>query len=553
MSQATHRGDPTRAGEERPSGDQALPPDEITHGGDDADSQVPPRRLWIGRALGPVLALAVYFLLPESEQLPVEARTTAAIVTLVAVWWMSEAMPLPATALVPIVAFPLTGVLSTGDATAPYAEPTVFLFMGGFLIALAMQKWGLHKRIALQTIRLVGTKPNQLVLGVMIATAFLSMWVSNTATTLLMLPIGLSVLALVHTGQSVGVTSTAEAEEQLASSGPISELGLDSDVAKFGVCLMLAIAYAASIGGLATLIGSPPNLIMAGFVEQNYGIDLAFASWMAIGVPLAAVFLVIAWLLLTRVLYRSGLTEIAGGKAAIRQQLAELGPMSRGETSVLVVFVATALLWVFRQPLSGSETLTGVLPFLEGLSDANIAIAAAVVLFLLPVDARRGRSVLDWRTAQQGLPWGVLLLFGGGLSLAAGVQESGLDSYIGTQVSGLGALPTVLLVASICLVILMLTELTSNTATAATFLPVLGGVAIGIGVDPLLLLVPAALAATCAFMLPVGTPPNAIVFGSGYVTIGQMVRAGIVLNVVGVLLITAFVYALGGLAMGIAF
>ncbi|MBB1246551.1 DASS family sodium-coupled anion symporter [Streptomyces durbertensis] len=504
------------------------------------------RRVWLGRLLAPLLALLTYFLLPADDPaLSNAARTTAAVAVLVAVWWMTEALPLPVTSLVPIVAFPFLGVLPIGDATAPYASPTVFLFLGGFVIALAMQKWNLHRRIALLVMRAIGTKPKQLILGVMIATGFLSMWVSNTATTLMMLPIGVSVLALVI-GKRTGVDPAKE-------EGPVSELAEDKDTRNFATCLMLAIAYAATIGGLATLIGSPPNLIMKGFVEQNYDTTISFAAWMKVGVPLAIVFLLVAWLLLTRVIYPTGLKDVVGGKEVIQQEINKLGRMSRGEWNVLAVFTAAALLWVFKEPLAGWSALTTVLPFMANLSDEAVAIAAVVALFLLPVAARRGEMTMDWRTAQSGVPWGVLLLFGGGLSLAKGVQETKLSEWIGTRMGGLGALPTVLLIAVVCLIILALTELTSNTATASTFLPVLGGVAIGIGIDPLLLLAPAALAATCSFMLPVGTPPNAIVFGSGHVTMGQMIRGGIWLNLVGVLLITAAIMLLGGWALGVRF
>jgi solute carrier family 13 (sodium-dependent dicarboxylate transporter), member 2/3/5 len=501
------------------------------------EEQLSPRRLVIGRILGPLLALLTYALLAQDESLASEARATAAIAVLMAVWWMSEALPLSVTALIPIIAFPLLGVLAVEDATAPYASPTVFLFMGGFMIAIAMQKWNLHKRIALQALRLFGTKPKQVVLGVMVVTAFLSMWVSNTATTLMMLPIGLSVLALVTGGEA------SRHDER--------------DVRNFAVCLLLGIAYAATIGGLSTLIGSPPNLIMAGFAEQTYGLTISFADWMKIGVPLSAVFLVIAWLLLTRVIYPSNIGRISGGRRVIHDELAKLGPMSRAEWNVLAVFVSAALLWVFREQITGYEPLTSLVPAVANLDDATIAIMAAFTLFLLPA-SRRGRggrreSTLDWRTVQSGLPWGVLLLFGGGLSLAKAVQDTQLSEYLGSKVGGLGMLPTVLLVGAVCLIVLLLTELTSNTATAATFLPVLGGVAIGLGVDPLLLLVPAAMAATCSFMLPVGTPPNAIVFASGEVTIGQMVRGGIWLNLIGVVLITAATFAAGAWALGIRF
>jgi sodium-dependent dicarboxylate transporter 2/3/5 len=508
------------------------------------EEHLPQARLWFGRILGPVLGLAVYFLLPADDALSDPARATAAIVVMVAVWWMTEALPLAVTSLVPMIAFPVAGVLSVGDASAPYASPTVFLFLGGFLIALAMQKWNLHKRIALVVMRAIGTKPRQLILGVMVATAFLSMWVSNTATTLMMLPIGISVLAL------VGATK-AKAGADDAPGGAVSEMFADKDSKNFATCLMLSIAFAATIGGLATLIGSPPNLILAGFVEETYeGVTLGFADWMKIGVPLSAVFLLVAWLLLTRVIYPTKLTDVVGGRAVIDAELAALGRMSRGEWIVAGVFATTALLWVFRDLI----TQSGVLPFMENVEDATIGLAAAVVLFLLPASSQGGKAVMtmDWRTAQAGVPWGVLLLFGGGLSLARAVQETELSAYIGTRLDGLGVLPTVLLVAAVCLVILTLTELTSNTATAATFLPVLAGVALGIGIDPMLLLVPAAFAATCSFMLPVGTPPNAIVFGSGYVTMGQMVRAGVWLNLVGVVLITGAMLLLGGWALGIS-
>ncbi|MCH7231175.1 SLC13 family permease [Glycomyces sp. L485] len=501
------------------------------------EKHLPTARIWTGRILGPVLALLAYFLIPDNPALTDAGRATAAAVILVAVWWMTEALPLAATALVPIVALPFLGIMPVAEATAPYASPTVFLFMGGFIIALAMQKWNLHLRIALLTMRLVGTKPRRLVLGVMIATAFLSMWVSNTATTMMMLPIGLSVLAM--------------AAKPL--NGEETEDEPDPAVKRFGVTLMLAIAFAATIGGLSTLIGSPPNLILAGFVEQEYGLSIDFADWMMIGVPLSAVFLVIAWLLLTRVIFPVKITEIAGGKSVITDHLKSLGRMSRGEWTVLCVFSSTALLWVFKDFITESAAITSVLPFAAYLDDPSIAVAAAVALFLIPVSARKGEFAIDWKTVQGGIPWGVLLLFGGGLSIAGAVRDTGLSEYIGTQVGGLGTLPTILLVAAICLIVLMLTELTSNTATAATFLPVLGGVAVGIGVDPLLLLIPAAFAATCSFMMPVGTPPNAIVFGSGQVTIGQMVRAGVWLNLIGIVLITAAVYLLGGPVLGIDF
>ncbi|ADB75575.1 SLC13 family permease [Geodermatophilus obscurus] len=508
-------------------------------------------RVWLFRGLGLVLAGLVWLALGTAEGLEPAGRTTAAIGILMATWWMTEALPLSATALLPIVLFPVFGVLAVADATAPYANPIVFLFLGGFLIAIAMQKWNLHRRIALLTLRAVGTHPRQIVLGMMVSTAFLSMWVSNTATTLMMLPIALSVLSLVV--ERTGTRSAgAQQEGDAIQRGTTLNAAIDDrSVRMFGVGLVLAIAWSASIGGLGTLLGSPPNAIVAGYVAEELGESIGFVEWMQLGVPVVVVFILIAWLLITRVLYRNDLEEIPGGKEMIAQQLHNLGPMSRGEKTVLAVFAGAAFLWIVPGLLSEFPAVSENLPWLGEFNDTAIAIAAGIVLFLLP--AERGRMVLVWEDAQKGLPWGVLLLFGGGLALAAAVAASGLDAWIGSKVEPLGALPLVLLVAAIVTLVLFLTEITSNTATAATFIPILGGVAIGIGADSMTLLIPAALAATCAFMLPVGTPPNAIVFASGTVTIQQMARGGAVLNVVGVILITGFAWLLGGWALGLQF
>jgi solute carrier family 13 (sodium-dependent dicarboxylate transporter), member 2/3/5 len=536
------RDDHGEAGDARPDREgrrvaekTAVPAQELAdvpEEGEVAEPQRVGKRAWIGRVSGPVLAVLVYLLIPAGEAGPgAAARGTAAVGTLMSVWWISEALPLPATSLLPIALFPLLGIFEVGDATAPYADDIIFLFMGGFMLALAMQRWGLHRRIALVTILAVGTRPVRVVGGFMLATAFLSMWVSNTATTVMMLPIGLSVLQLIF-------ERGKDDEEDLTGEG----------APNFATCLMLAIAYAASIGSLATLIGTPPNLFMAGFLEQSYGISIGFGQWMMLGLPLSAVFLVITWVVLTRFVYPIKMKQIPGGRDLFRSELERMGPVGRGERIVLTVFTLTALAWVLREPVTGA--LEGTVPNIEALSDAGIAIIAAIVLFAFPVDWRAGVFTLDWSTARK-LPWGVLLLFGGGLSLAAGVGESGLDAYIGEQVGGLGGLPTVLLVAAVVLSIVLLTELTSNTATAATFLPILGGVAVGLGLAPMMLVVPAALAASCAFMMPVATPPNAIVFGSGHITMPQMVRAGVWLNAIGVVLVTGVVYALGGPVFGL--
>ncbi|SFB46450.1 solute carrier family 13 (sodium-dependent dicarboxylate transporter), member 2/3/5 [Amycolatopsis marina] len=484
------------------------------------------RRQWAGLAAGPVLALLTFLLLPTSLQAP--ARATAAVAVLMAVWWMTEALPLPATALLPMVLFPALGVADIDDAASPYANDVIFLFMGGFMLALAMQRWNLHKRIALRTVLAVGTKPVMLIAGFMIATAFISMWVSNTATTVMMMPIGLSVLGLTL------------------------QLGNGERDTNFATALMLGIAYAASIGSLGTIIGTPPNTLLVGYLDDNHDIQIGFGQWMLFGVPIAVLFLAVAWLVLTKFVFPPKMKTLPGGREMIREQLNALGPMSRGEWNALVVFVLAALSWIFIPVLADTETIGGALPWLSRISDAGIAMTVAVVLFLLPVDARAGVRTLDWDTAKT-LPWGVLLLFGGGLSLSSQFTATELSTWIGDQVGALGGLPTILLVAVAAGLVLILTELTSNTATAAAFLPILGGVAVGLGTGPMLLVVPAALAATCAFMLPVATPPNAIVFGSGHVTMGQMMRGGVWLNVVGLVLITLAAYTLGAAVLGLQF
>jgi solute carrier family 13 (sodium-dependent dicarboxylate transporter), member 2/3/5 len=497
------------------------------------------RRARIGRWLGPALAVAVHLAVPTGPGgLTDGGRATAAVAVLVATWWVCESLPLAVTSLVPIVLLPLTGALDLTATTSAYANPLVFLFLGGFVLALAMQRWGLHRRVALLTLRAVGTQPRRLVGGFMLATAGLSMWVSNTATTVMMLPIGISVLGLV----AGRLHDDPEGDPHHPPGQPVSE---SSPTPRFAVGLMLGIAYAASIGSLATLIGTPPNTFLAGYLAQNHGIDLGFGRWMLLALPLAVVFLVIAWLLLTRWLYPPEIDEVPGGAALLRDELARLGPLSRGERNVLVVFVLMAGSWIARAPLQGLLAGTP----LAAIDDPIIAIAGAVLLFALPVDGRRGVFTMDWASTRQ-LPWGVLLLFGGGLALAAAVADNGVDRYVGSLLAGLGDLPLLATIGIVAVTVLLLTELTSNTATTAALVPVVAGTAVVLGVDPLVLTIPAALAASCAFMLPVATPPNAIVFGSGYVTVPQMVRAGVVLNAVGAALIVLTMWLLAPLVYG---
>ncbi|UYG06673.1 SLC13 family permease [Halomonas sp. M4R1S46] len=512
---------------------------------------------WGLRAFGVIMALVVWLAMGFAEGLSSDARWVATIATLMAIWWMTEAIPLSATSLLPIVLIPMLTERTVGEATAPYASSIVFLFLGGFLIAIAMEKWNLHRRIALLTLARVGVEPERIVLGMMLATGFLSMWVSNTATTLMMLPIGLSVLRLVaeRSGESPETVSPGHDPAGHAHdhhrAGHVDFI-FDENIKRFGICLLLAIAWSASMGGLGTLLGSPPNAIVAGYAADELGRTIGFLEWMMLGVPLGLTFILVGWVLMTRVLYRFKVAEIPGGKEMIDGEIHKLGPLSQGEKMVMIVFGSAAFLWVVPGLLANIPWVGERLGPLGELNDTAIAIAAGIAMFILPA---RGRSemVLNWQDAEDGLPWGVLLLFGGGLSLAGAVAGTGLDSWFGEQITGLQVLPIVLLVAAVVTIVLFLTEVTSNTATAATFIPVLGGVAVGIGADPMTLLIPAAFAATCAFMLPVGTPPNAIVFGTGAVTIGQMARGGVVLNVIGIALITLFCYMLGGVALGLQF
>ncbi len=468
--------------------------------------------------VGGLLLCGVLLALPAPGGLSVAGWHAAAIALLMAVWWMTEALPIAATSLVPLVAFPLLGVASITTAAAPYANPIVFLFMGGFLLAKGMERWHLHRRLALAIIGTIGTEPRRIVLGFMLAAALLSMGISNTATAVMMLPIAVSVVELARR----------------------DEVGTEGEDRRFALVLMLAVAYACSIGGLGTLIGTPTNALFAGFMQETYGVEISFAGWLAMGVPLVIMGLATLYFMLTWVIFPLRLPGIRGGKAFIQAQRASLGAMSRPERTVAVVFASVSLLWISRPLLSGA---------LPGLSDTGIAIAGALLLFALP--AGQGRRVLDWETARD-LPWGVLLLFGGGLSLAAAIADTGLATWIGGRLALFGALPPWALVGLVVLVIVLLTELTSNTATAAAFLPVLAALAISTGTPPMLLLVPATVAASCAFMLPVATPPNAIVYGSGYVTIGEMARAGVWLNLTFLVLVTLFSVLIVPLLTGVA-
>lgn len=474
-------------------------------------------RQWLGWLLGPG-CLLLTLLVPPPAGLSPEGWRTAGAALCMAVFWICESVPIPVTALLPLVLFPALGLGDIRETAAPFANPVIYLFLGGFLIALAMQRWGLHRRVAINLIGAMGTRPSRLVAGFLLASSLVSMWVSNTATALMMLPIALSIVQLLPA-------------EGRGSAGQKN----------FTTALLLAVAYGATTGGMATLIGTPPNALLAGYVSKAYGFELGFGQWMLLGVPVMLITLPVVYLVLTRVSFRLEPGEIPGLAAHIARERAGLGAWSRGEIAVLAVFSLTALSWVL-QPL-----LVRAVPL---LSDTTIAMIGGLLLFLIPVNLRRGEFVMNWESTK-GLPWDVLLLFGGGLSLAGAIEKHGLSRYLGQLCAGLDGIPAIAIVAVVCFGILMLTELTSNTATAATFLPIAGALAVSLGENPLLFLIPTALAANCSYMLPVGTPPNAIVFGSGRITLPQMARAGMWLNVLLVPIIVGLVMLLGRWVFGI--
>jgi sodium-dependent dicarboxylate transporter 2/3/5 len=485
-----------------------------------------PRHRLIGMAAGP-LAAAALVASPAPDGLSQAGWWIAACGLWMAVWWMTEAVPLAATALLPLILFPLFGVRGIAAVAPSYAHPLIFLFLGGFMLARAMHVWRLDRRLALTVLRFAGSSPRGMIGGIMAVTAFLSMWVSNTATAMVMLPIGLSIIATVPGQKAPKDHTPGQAREHTDSMAP---------------ALLLGIAYAATIGGMGTIIGTPPNALFAAFMADSYGIEIGFLRWMLIGVPLVLVLLPIAWLVLTRLAFRVGGRDSLETEAAIGERLAGLGAISRAERMVAGLMLLVALAWIFR-PL-----LAVALPFLP-LSDAGIAMTGALLLFLLPAGQGSGRTLLSWRQAL-GIRWDVLILFGGGLALAAAMGESDLAGWIGTRLAGLRALPMILLLLALGALIVFVGELASNTAMAAVFLPVAGATALGMGEPAFVLALPVALFATLGFMLPVATPPNAIVFGSGAVEMRHMLRAGAVLDVVGIVVVALAIISLGQWVLG---
>ena len=462
----------------------------------------------IGLFLGPFIAVGMTFMdIPEG--MSAVAFKVAIMGILMAIWWATEAVPIAVTAMLPLVLFPLFGVSSIQEAATPFANKVIYLFLGGFIVAFAMQRWNLHKRIALTILQYVGGDGKSLVAGFMFVSAALSMWVMNTSTTMMLLPIAISVITVINsTNKHI---SDRESED-------------------FQYSILLGIAYASTIGGMSTLVGTAPNAMMAAFLFETYEIQVNFSEWMLIGVPLSFVMVPLAWLSLTKWVFHVNFKTNHSGQESLRIMKNDLGVISKPEIRVGIVFLLMALAWILRPLLIK-------ISFLSDLDDSSIAMAGAILLFIIPSGDKEDPLLLRWEHLSS-LPWSILILFGGGLSLATAVSNSGLAEWIGSNLSSVGSLPLPLLVMSIAMMIIFLTELTSNIATTATFLPVIGAIAIEMGINPIILAAPVTLAASCAFMLPVATPPNAIVFGSGLLRIPRMIRAGIALNIIGIIIVT---------------
>ena len=454
---------------------------------------------------GPLLFLILQLALPESV-FPGHANSVAAIGAWMVLWWITEPVPIPVTSLLPLVVMPLSGITTMKEAAQPYGDPVIFLFMGGFILALGLEKYRLHQRIALTLIRMTGTSGDGIILGFMLATALISMWISNTATAIMMLPIASSVTSLLA-----------------------RDLNLDNDPRfnRFATGLMLAIAYSASIGGMATIIGTPPNVVMVGHVKRIYGTDVPFADWMIVGVPVMVLTLASCYFIITKILFKNQLTHIEGSAELIRSKLNELGPMSKMEKRVLGIFGVTCFFWIFRQwinQLAGGNFL----------DDTSIAIGGGILMFLVP-GGKEMKPLLDWKDMKE-MQWGILLLFGGGMALAEGMEKSGIVEQIGSYFSQ-NKISGAILIFSLTLISMALTELMSNVALVTIFVPVVFGIAEGAGINPVYLAMPVTFAASCAFMMPISTPPNAILFASGHIKMKEMVKTGFLLNVFSLVII----------------
>lgn len=475
------------------------------------------------KKMGLLIGLSVLLMslfLPAPAGMPVPAWHTAGVALLLAIWWATEVLPIPVTSLLPVLLFPALGIMTMEQSALPYAEPTIFLLLGGFIIATGLARWNLHRRLALNILVRVGNSPVALIAGFMGTTAFISMWISNTASTIMMIPIAMSLVSEMIKNEM-------------------------KEYQGFLLCLVLGIAYSASIGGLGTIIGTPPNLFVVSFVKQTYDMEVSFVDWMLLGVPVVIVMTSLTWWVLTKWACPFDLRRTQISKVFILDELAKMGKLTQPEKRISLVFLLVIIAWIVRVPLQQNF---GVLLW---LTDAMVAIGGAVLMFIIPSgdDVEKGTALLDWDTANK-IPWGVLLLFGGGLSLAAAIKETNLGAWIGASLSGLPHMDLIVLLIGLVTLVVFLTELTSNTATTATLLPILAALAVTTGIEPMVLFIPAALAASCAFMLPVATAPNAVVYATGAVTISQMANAGFKLNLVAIVIVTVMSYALVPMIFG---
>lgn len=462
----------------------------------------------IGLIIGPILFLLIYNF--PSTLITPEADKVIAVAMWMIVWWITEAVSISVTALIPLTFYPLVGIMDMKTVAANYGSPIVFLFFGGFVMALALEKVNLHRRIAINIIKFTGTSPNRVILGFMIATAFLSMWISNTATTVVMLPIALSVIDLLLNDED----------------------GFTKNDKNFALSIMLGIAYAANVGGISTIIGTPPNTVLVGFLENEYNVELSFVDWMMMGVPFSIVMLGLIFFVIVKWIYPNNLSKIEDSKNIIEQELEKLGPLRAIERQVLIIFFLTILLWIFRVYINNTFTFIT-------LTDAGISMLAAFALFTIPFKFGKGEFMLEWKDTKK-LPWGILILFGGGLALASGLSQAGLITIIGNYISQNAAISVFIVSSLLILIMLFMTELMSNVALVAIFAPVVAGIAIGLETDMIHILIPIAMASSCAFMLPMATPPNAIVFASGHIKVHEMAKAGVFLNIASVIIIIVF-------------
>ena len=467
----------------------------------------------VGLFLGPLLFVGIQLF--QTDALTPEAWKVLSLAAWMVIWWITEAIPIPATAILPMVVFPLMGIFSIGESTVNYANPIIFLFMGGFMIALALERHNLHKRIALNLIRITGTNANGIILGFMISTAMLSMWISNTATAVMMLPIAVSVVDLLRKQQNI-----TQKPEEISNKSPFGA---------FALALFLGIAYSANIGGTATIIGTPPNVVFVGYVHEFYDYTVEFNTWLLIGLPVGIIMIALTYFLLTKVLFPNRLGKIQGASEIIRNHLQELGKISKEEKLVALVFALTAFAWIFKNPIN---KIIGI----DIMNDTITAMAGGLLMFIIPTNWKENTYILEWKDMKR-LPWGILILFGGGIALAKGMETTGIIQLIGQSISETDFLTGWLLILALTTVMLFMTELMSNVALTTIFIPVVFGIADGLGENPLLLSIPVTLAASCAFMMPISTPPNAIVFASGYIRIKDMIKAGFVLNIVAIVVL----------------